>query len=463
MKKLLLVLLLGTAQLCFGALPTITFNSSTGSDTQASGSGGTAVFGTGASTTAANNTVNLSADAPDLSGVATDGSATLWVNSSSGRKHSKITAVNDGTDVVTVQDNMANTESGRTWAIGGKRATLASTTQLGSDVYGGWTVVLEDDQTITAAYVLAPTASAADGPFILKGNSTTTRRVITQSSNTQTFSLTAAVDIALMNLQFKNSNATKTSASAFTASVTPRIRVSNCIFGDATSPMGHVVARTAGSPNFSFYDCEFKNLAVEFGGAVQNVGIKLVGCWVHNNTGDGVGASSQAYSEVTLVKNIINANGDDGVACTSAPFSIFTGNTIHGNTGDGVQTTSTAAYNNSLIFSNNITGNGGFGWNATASSDERVVLFDFNNYGSGSTANTSGAYNNITAGANDLLVDPGYVNAASNNFAIGKNVKNKAFPGITKFIGANQSGSIGYQAIGATGQNPDAFAAVINQ
>src|SRR3954470_959504 len=102
------------------ALPTIAINSGTGSDTAASGAGpATALSGTGAAT-AASTTVTLLTDNPDLSGVATDGSAVIWVGSSSGRQFAKITGVNNtaGVKTVTVSDAFANTESGKNWGIG---------------------------------------------------------------------------------------------------------------------------------------------------------------------------------------------------------------------------------------------------------------------------------------------------------------------------------------------------------
>ena len=95
----------------------IIFNNVTGSDTAASGLGpAVAVTGSGASTTGASNVVT---------GINTAGVSSgdlLWVQSSSGRQFSIITTVDSGAQV-TCDDNFDNTESGRTWAIGGKRAT----------------------------------------------------------------------------------------------------------------------------------------------------------------------------------------------------------------------------------------------------------------------------------------------------------------------------------------------------
>jgi hypothetical protein len=96
----------------------IKFNNSTGHDTQSSGLGpAVAVYGSGASTTGASNVVT---------GINTAGVSPgdlLWVQSSSGRQFSIIASVDSSTQV-TCDDNFDNTESGRTWAIGGKRATI---------------------------------------------------------------------------------------------------------------------------------------------------------------------------------------------------------------------------------------------------------------------------------------------------------------------------------------------------
>jgi uncharacterized protein YgiM (DUF1202 family) len=83
----------------------IYFNSTSGSDTTASGSSaGANVYGSGASTTSASSVVT---------GITTTGVQAgdlLWVQSSSGRQFSVIASVDSGTQV-TCDDTFANTES----------------------------------------------------------------------------------------------------------------------------------------------------------------------------------------------------------------------------------------------------------------------------------------------------------------------------------------------------------------
>src|SRR6056300_478369 len=116
----------------------IKFNNSTGSDTQSSGLGpAVAVYGSGASTTGASAVVT---------GISTTGVSAgdlLWVQSSSGRQFSIIASVDSSTQV-TCDDTFDNTESGRTWAIGGKRASIAGSIRGLDD----WTADFKNDWTI---------------------------------------------------------------------------------------------------------------------------------------------------------------------------------------------------------------------------------------------------------------------------------------------------------------------------
>ena len=142
------------------ARPQIQYNNSSGSDTAASGAGpATAITGSNAYSGdgaggGTQTVINLSGDTPDLSGVATDGSAAIYLATSSGDRHLfQITAVDDGADTVTVEiapDNSIDTGSEVSWAIGGKRKTLDNDTTQPDwyDARHGWHFVLEGDGTV---------------------------------------------------------------------------------------------------------------------------------------------------------------------------------------------------------------------------------------------------------------------------------------------------------------------------
>ena len=124
------------------ALVTLTYNSSTGSDTAASGAGpATAITGSNA-TNGSGNVVNLDGS-PDLSGVL--GDAVFWSNTSgSNRKLSRIISVDDTSKTVTTEDLLV-LSGGKSWAIGGKRLgpTASASRQDIVDGSAGWRFELE--------------------------------------------------------------------------------------------------------------------------------------------------------------------------------------------------------------------------------------------------------------------------------------------------------------------------------
>lgn len=129
--------------------------------------------------------------------------------------------------------------------------------------------------------------------------------------------------------------------------------------------------------------------------------------------------------------------------------------TVHASSGGaaGIRVqgaTSALAY--LLIENCNITGNGGYGVDftgapaAAALAVSRATIRNCN-FGTGATANTSGAANNYTLDGTNVNVDPGYANAAGNDFAVGVNVKALGHP--TAIIGGLSSGTRSYVDIGA--------------
>ena len=144
------------------AYPVIKFNTSTGSDSLSSGAGpDDPINGSGASLNAT-TTVDLSADNPDLSSIATDGSAVLWVETTSGKQFAQITNVDNSLKTITVAEAYGTTESTRNWAIGGKRNSwnetnskrlFAGNSVTEFDARPGWTMETETDQTLSRAVV----------------------------------------------------------------------------------------------------------------------------------------------------------------------------------------------------------------------------------------------------------------------------------------------------------------------
>lgn len=432
------------------ALPVVLFHASSGSDTQASGAGpGTAIFGTGASINGTTS-IDLSADTPDLSGVATDGSAVLWVNTTSGRKFFKITNTNNTTKIVTVANAATGTESGRTWAIGGKRATLDAATSrvlLTADILPGWTCRIENaggtQLMTTSTITLGVSGDVTSGKIIIEGDSTSSHAVLSQSANVPIITSGARSYYVIRNLKFQNTNGTKTSARGvdFSGSFNDW-EISNCIFGDSTNTLRMGIERTAGT-QFPVY---IRDCAVEFctaGGlyALGGVFWTIEDCTVNDNGGIGIDCS---IDQLFVNRCIVENNTGDGIqASRSTARVLIQGCTIDGNGGDGIDTSGNLQAVLHL-YNNNITNNANYGIRC-ASGQGTWQQADCNNFYN----NTSGARLNFDAGTNDQAVDPSYANRAGRDFSVGAAVKALGFPIASRYVGANRSATLSYVDIGA--------------
>jgi len=416
------------------ATPTILFNTSTGSDTAASGAGpGTALTGTGASLNATTS-VDLSADAPDLSGVATDGSAALWVDTTSGRQYSRITNVNDGTKIVTVATAYGVTESSRTWAIGGKRATFdhADSRTLFTDFEAQWIIETETAQSLTSVIGVNGTVAATSNLCVMIRGSSGSRKTITQTANAACFELigTTTLSIGFAQLTMECSNATRTAAYGINMddasnNSTRLIRLVDCEFGDVTNTLVTGFRTAATTDRYGV--------------------LHVSGCYFHHCTGAGVSAAtnstlsknyifnsmfvgngshgfSAGYSaDLILWHSIFSNNAGDGFRSTgtslSAPCTI-NNCTFAGNTGDGMEFTSADPATRLVLTSNIFANNGGYGIAGT--STNWVAASTFINSNNCFYNNTSGAVQetDIGTGANVVTTDPLFVNAAGNDFRL---------------------------------------------
>lgn len=321
----------------------ILFNSTSGSDTQSSGSSaGANVYGTGASTTGSSNVVT---------GITTTGVQAgdlLWVQSSSGRQFSVIASVGSGQ--VTCDDTFANTESSRTWAIGGKRATWNnsdSVKMFTADAKSDWDIVTETDQTITQQIALV------NGCRSIRGSSFASPPIITQSSNNEFFynQNNQAVLFADMELQY--SNATKNKAAigfAYGEAV-----LSNIVANDSTNNLYQVFARYCCNPaNVVIQNCILGNCV----DGTVNVGsgsVTAVGSVFHDSS-YGVSYQNGSLSSCVFANNTNNGIYVAGFGGKSAIGNLFVGNGRY-----GIETTGGAMpspnknwfYNNTLGNTNN--------------------------------------------------------------------------------------------------------------
>lgn len=431
------------------AFPAILFNNASGSDTAASGAGpGTALTGTGASLNAS-TTIDLSADAPDLTNVATDGSHCLWVKTSSGRQFFKIVGKDNTAKTITTETAAGVTESSRTWAIGGKRKTLDdadSRLLFSADAKAGWVAELEDAQSLTSTLTVNIAGNVTDGYFVIRGSGGSLK-TITQTANAAVITTSSSIDFfKTQYLKLQNTNGTKTNADGIRHVTTSRLLlVEFCEIGDATNQLQIGVNRdVAGAPNMT-----------------------IRGSYIHHCLGSGASNQGGSSSNISVYSSIIADNGGAGITCVGTggggPSDLFDSvfarnvsggarvelgicrNCVFDDNGAYGLTVTAAAPFASMIANNIFSNNDTFGLIGYSGIDF-ISLMDFNNFYN----NTSGARSAASAGANDLTVDPQYVNAAGNDWSIGTNLTAKGFPGAGAMaLGVGLNTMTSYVDIGA--------------
>lgn len=435
--------------------PTLLFNSGTGSDSAASGAGpATAVTGTTNAVTS--STTVTFAGSPDLSGVAQDGTAVLWVN---GVGFVRISTVDNGAKSCVVETALT-CSAGTAFAIGGKRATFDSTesrrlfaatsspTALGAT--GQWTLQLEDDQLTTSTITLAFTAGT--GWLTIQSDGSTRRVISCNSSGAAIFTCNTANRARFKTCKFQHTHAT-VKGYAFTHSSTTQLEFQDCICGDSggTNCPSGLSTRTGGGGIVTMYGTSVLRCGSVGINGTHNV--YMYGSEVSRCGGTGVSISG---GEMTAHNCIISHNSGDGITSTNAggsatPIQIL-GCTIHGNSSDGIKL-SAAKIVNHIIIDCNITANGGYGIDCSGTTPHNV-LCEYNNFGNASdstaTNNTSGAATGITLSSTNLTVACGYTDpsAGTRNFAPGANLKAAGFPASTGTMAAGQTGSTSYVDIG---------------
>ncbi len=346
------------------ALPTVAINSA-GSDTLASGAGPAVALNGSLAATHTNTTVNIT-DVVDLSGVAVDGSAVLWVSSSSGKQWSKITTIagSSGAWVVTVADAYANTESGKSWAIGGKRLSLNGSIQLGLDMRSGWVIDVQTDQVLTSTFRLTP--NAVNNQWSSFTSTSVTRPIISTSTNSVSpCDLQGANQLIVSHLSLLNTAGTPADGIALASfsSAATAVLVDDCVVdGFRNGIMDHDSGGNADVFAMVITNCEVKNCTT-FGVNLW-AGANVEGCKIHDNLGAGLNLLGTRARAVSVVDTVIYGNvGIDCdvalVAQTSALFRNvnFTGATAGVSAGFGLRlntanNTNTVRVDNCIFYGN---------------------------------------------------------------------------------------------------------------
>ncbi len=429
------------------AFPTILVNSATGSDTLASGAGpATALTGAAGVTSADGLTVVLDGS-PDLTNVATDGSHVLFMSDTNAgsRNFGKITSKGDSglvTAFVGVSDafQALNTDA---WAIGGKRASIASTTSkkladnntAAGDAMPGWIIEMESGhaETIAAEYAFRRAGDQVGGAVILRGTSGAgTKPVLTFSNNGNALTIRANF-IQFWDLELQNTNATKTSSIAVqTVANIGGAYWRGLKIANSTNNFFKGIVGAANSGGI-IQQCEV--------GFTANDGVELLhGSWavlgnyIHDCTTIGIDLSPVGDAIHVIEDNLIADCGGDGIFRNSdaiSPNMLFIRhNTIYSCGDEGIEVNAAMSVGAIFCILDNIisdaTGTAVLYSNAAATLEAvlSVPTLTSNN----NTFNNGATYTPAGIEERDPGLDPQFVDAANDVFTIGTNLKAQGFP-----------------------------------
>ncbi len=447
------------------AKPTIVYNNSTGSATAASGAGpATALTGTSASYSGSVFTLDGS---PDLSGVATDGSHAIFVQTTTGRRLFEITAVDDGADTVTVANAPSGTSSGLSWALGGKRNSPFDTddsTHLSTHGRAGWYYDLEDTGS---AYTLTAQQNIIGGDDIdgpVKLMSSGTRALIQSTTAVRTIGF-ATDFVHIENLEIFNNRGSGSIACiySFHSGNMNNMVVRNCHLRSQTTSSHYLLHTTRATQCSVIEGNHFDGKSNTGGGAARGYyiggsgGDAPMANIIANNYFEGCsnGVEIQRCPGTVIIGNIFNdctTNGINLAGSSRTEACKIIGNTIYNATSAGINFVNAFDQIGCVILGNIIHSCGTYAVNAQGA--EPRIWSDYNFYYN----NTSGVApsNTMTQGANDSTSDPGLTDPANDDFSLtsGANASGAGWPaswlGLSSTTGEPDAGAV-HRAPGGAG------------
>lgn len=358
--------------------------------------------------------------------------------------------------------------------IGGAVATVAAITGRWVAQNIGW-VKGGTDYTVTATTTLASGLNdiGSISPNQLTGYTTTRgdggQATIKTSTNNLALMTVAMCNVIISNFIFDSNSTTSSKGMAITASQMERgLRVVNCVAKNFTS-RGFSCEGGSSTSGPVFWRCRATAGTSAASGGFYVLGSLYIDCLADANAchGFSLGGNNTAGF---FVRCIAAGNKTGG---TYHGFNMDTalGNTVltncvaYDNSGSGIAFT--GSYESAVLLNNILVSNGGYGVNFGTSQGWSAPVFDYNAYYN----NTSGARNNVLAGANDVaLTGSPFTNGASGDFSLnntagaGAACRAVGYPGVfpggltTSYldIGAAQhqdsgGGSISYEAVAIFG------------
>lgn len=386
----------------------------------------------------------------------------------------EIISVSVGVSVTVDRNLTTGAGSSGVLNIGGAVATVAAITGRWVAQNIGW-VKGGVDYTVTATTTLASGVNdiGSISPNQLTGYTTTRgdngQATIKTSTNNLALLTVAMCNVVISNFILDCNSTTTSKGMAITAGQMERgLRVVNCVAKNFTS-RGFSCEGSASGSGPLFWRCRATAGTSAASAGFYVLGGVYVDCLADANACHGFsfgGNNTSGY----FVRCIAAGNKTGGTYCgfyldAALGNSLLTNCVAYDNSGDGVALT--GSYQSATLLNNILVSNGGYGIDFGTAQGWQAPVFNYNAFYS----NTSGARNNVLAGANDVtLTGSPFTNGASGDFSLnntagaGAACRAVGYPGVfpggltTSYldIGAAQhqdsgGGSISYEAVAIFG------------
>ena len=439
------------------ARPNLVVNNTASGPASGAGPGDGVTAGSKVTGTSAAHTGNVSSttitltDTPDLSNVLADGSHAIWLDTGTGRRWSRIDAVDDTLKTVTVENAFTiDNASPIDYAIGGKiDDLLTGFVQQGNgtnNLSGGWGLEIQytgTDYDLGSTQMSMQTGGGQTNGYIkVYGSGGKPKIKISQTANGgQMISLNNSSNF----LWFENLHLEFTvgAGAAGFQKISGGDRADNnrwwdvkfvVIKDDTLSSGFFILDYTGNSPELpDIQNCHFEfqagldslesdDRALQFDPSVGKPMLQVENCYFKNVGGYAirVEAGDGAKIRNNIFDNCCSLDSSSQVImlATDCTGAYVENNVIYGSANDGVYFSNNGSWAASVIRNNVIVNCAGYGINASDTTflDKfRPEVFDYNLFNN----NTSGDYNSarLPFGDNNIVsTDPQFTNPVTGNF-----------------------------------------------
>lgn len=219
--------------------------------------------------------------------------------------------------------------------------------------------------------------------------------------------------------------------------------------GNVTATFKYCKSSSSASHGFSlamqtnFIGCEANsNTGTGFDVGSSGSGFIMWGCSSHNNTQRGYSTEgNEGGGPIDFCLAYANANHGFQINTSSISLRSNTSTANTGGSTDGfnISEPNNRSWPNVMMINNISQGNGRDGFRRASNTQQRIGIFDYNDY----QGNSGAGLTNIPAGAHDSTLNPTFT--SSTNLAIGTNLKALGYPGA--FTDGNSTGYLDMGAV----------------